>query len=464
MGKTHTREGEGKTHKGERRGRNTQGEGEKHTHTQGEGEKYTHKGERRGKNTQGGEEGKKHTRERGGEKTNTHGGEEGKERNTQGRVRDEIDEINREVNSATLTLRELQRQMEVLRTRLSVLNSTDNSLSDGAECGDSASGEDEFNEGNFEHRPWTNFGPMYNGVGMDSVNKHHYFRKRMCRFGSRCWRPHCWFHHGNGDRMKQIVNMAHYWTQEVERLSACTAATETVHRANIDEIQTDIATAPVDPSLAAPRAATASPSAPVSVIEHATLAPVDVYTKPAPVIDLMPALVIEYIAPSVAVSSSSFFPSFDQIHEAVTDSENPQFSITADETSQMSMERIQEQSAVSDLVTSVESSPVVDSVPLLHAVEYIMLESRVPAPQIQEQVIVQEIPGAQVEERIQKQIAETIPQECVRRTVEQNVRTSVPTPAQMPKSLDRWLRKFELQNEEDEYLNRGDLNRCMRTG
>ena len=39
--------------------------------------------------------------------------------------------------------------------------------------------------------------------------------------------------------------------------------------------------------LAAPRAATASPSVPVSVFEHATLAPVDVYTKPAPVIDLM---------------------------------------------------------------------------------------------------------------------------------------------------------------------------------
>ena len=49
----------------------------------------------------------------------------------------------------------------------------------------------------------------------------------------------------------------------------------------LDETQTDTATAPVDPSLAAPRAATASPSTPVSVIEHATLAPVDVYTKPS---------------------------------------------------------------------------------------------------------------------------------------------------------------------------------------
>ena len=38
-------------------------------------------------------------------------------------VRDKVDEIDREVNSATLTLRELQRQMAVLRTRLPVLNS-----------------------------------------------------------------------------------------------------------------------------------------------------------------------------------------------------------------------------------------------------------------------------------------------------------------------------------------------------
>ena len=106
-------------------------------------------------------------------------------------VRDEVDEIDREVNSATSTLRELQRQMAVLRARLSVLNSTEDSPSDGAECGGSASGEDEFDEGYFEQRPRTKFGPMYNGVGMDSVNKHRYSGKRMCRFGSRCWRPHC---------------------------------------------------------------------------------------------------------------------------------------------------------------------------------------------------------------------------------------------------------------------------------
>ena len=68
-------------------------------------------------------------------------------------VRDKIDEIDREVNSATSTLRELQRQMAVLRARLSVLNSTENSPSDGAECGGSTSGEDEFDEGYFEQRP-----------------------------------------------------------------------------------------------------------------------------------------------------------------------------------------------------------------------------------------------------------------------------------------------------------------------
>ena len=137
----------------------------------------------------------------------------------------------------------------------------------------------------------------------------------------------------------------------------------------------------------------------------------------------MPAPVIEYIAPSVAASHPSFCPSIDQIHEAVTDSERPQFSITADEISQMSVERIHELGAVSDLVTSVESSPVVDSVPLLHAVEYIMLESRVPAPQIQEQVIVPEIPRARVVKRIRGKRAH-------QRTVEQNVRAPVPVQEQ----------------------------------
>ena len=73
-------------------------------------------------------------------------------------------------------------------------------------------------------------------------------------------------------------------------------------------------------AVSASSAATASPSTPVSVIEHATLAPVDVYTKTAPVVDLMPAPVIQYIAPSAAVSYPSFFPSFDQIHESLINS------------------------------------------------------------------------------------------------------------------------------------------------
>ena len=79
-------------------------------------------------------------------------------------------------------------------------------------------------------------------------------------------------------------------------------------------------------------------------------------------------------------------------------------------------------------MTSVESSPVVDSVPLLHAVEYVMLESRVPAPQVREQMNVQEIPGTQVVKQIQKQIVvETVPQERDQRTDELNARVSVPT-------------------------------------
>ena len=93
-------------------------------------------------------------------------------------------------------------------------------------------------------------------------------------------------------------------------------------------------------------------SVPLAAPRAATVAPVDVYTKPAPVIDLMPTPVIEYIAPSAAVSYPSFFPSFDQIHGA-----------------------------------------------------------RVSVPVVQEQMNVQVIPDAHVVERIQEQIAETIPQE-----------------------------------------------------
>ena len=138
-------------------------------------------------------------------------------------------DLDREVKSATSTLRDLQRQVAVLRARLSVLNNTENYSSDGAESGSSASGEEEFDEGDFKQRP---------------------SGKQMCRFGCRCWRPRCWFHHGHGDRMKEVVDMANYWTKEVglivghcasdvaidsnqqqsDRQSTYTAATESVHR------------------------------------------------------------------------------------------------------------------------------------------------------------------------------------------------------------------------------------------
>ena len=109
------------------------------------------------------------------------------------------------------------------------------------------------------------------------------------------------------------------------------------------------------------------------MIEHATLAPVDVYTTPAPVIELMPAPVIEYIAPSPAVSYPSFLV-------------NPQFSIHADETSQMPVvvqeipevqvvERIQEQSVepveaplqeqIGDIPVPPIVEEIVDLVPVL---------------------------------------------------------------------------------------------------
>ena len=40
-------------------------------------------------------------------------------------------------------------------------------------------------------------------------------RKRLCRCGGRCWRPHCWwFEHGR-DRLERVVNMANYWSKEI---------------------------------------------------------------------------------------------------------------------------------------------------------------------------------------------------------------------------------------------------------
>ena len=92
----------------------------------------------------------------------------------------------REVKNAISTLRELQRLVTVLRARLSMLNRSKKCPSDGAKNGSSASGEDACDY--LERRPKTKFGPML------------YSRERLCRFRSRCWRPHCWFEHGR-DRM-----------------------------------------------------------------------------------------------------------------------------------------------------------------------------------------------------------------------------------------------------------------------
>ena len=58
---------------------------------------------------------------------------------------------------------------------------------------------------------------------------------------------------------------------------------------------------------------------PDPVIEHATLAPVDVCTAPVGFIEhVAPAPMVECITPSPAVSYPSFFPSFDEINEAIT--------------------------------------------------------------------------------------------------------------------------------------------------
>ena len=75
----------------------------------------------------------------------------------------------------------------------------------------------------------------------------------------------------------------------------------------LDVIQTDTSTAPVDEyvalSPAASRAATASPSAPVPVIEHATPAPVDVCTAPVRMIEhVAPSPLVDYTAPLSAAT------------------------------------------------------------------------------------------------------------------------------------------------------------------
>ena len=138
---------------------------------------------------------------------------------------------------------------------------------------------------------------------------------------------------------------------------------------------------------------------PDPMIEHATLAPVNVYTTPAPVIELMLAPVIEYIAPSPAISYPSFFPSFSQLDEAITGLVKPQFSITADETSQVPVvvqeipevqlvHRIQEQS-----VEPIEA-PLQEHVQLHTAIQIVHL----PVPRIHE------IPQEHLPERTAEQI------------------------------------------------------------
>ena len=117
-------------------------------------------------------------------------------------------------------------------------------------------------------------------------------------------------------------------------------------RATHHAVQRHQCTQTVSPPPAATYAVTPAPS---PVMEYVVPAPSVTYAAPAPVIEHMPAPVIGYIAPSPAVS----YPSSGLV--------NPQFSVTADETSQVQVvaqatpeisvaEWIQEQSAVTDLV------------------------------------------------------------------------------------------------------------------
>ena len=129
---------------------------------------------------------------------------------------------------------------------------------------------------------------------------------------------------------------------------------------------------------------------------------------------------------------------------------NPQFSITADETSQVQVvvqeipeipvvEWKQEQSTVTDLMnpqistTSVAASQVVGSFPFLEDFAtrmYNQVHQEQIVATVQQQAIVQEIPEVQVVERIQEQFVETIealPQEQVQQhTAIQIVHVPVP--------------------------------------
>ena len=105
-------------------------------------------------------------------------------------------ELDKEARFATSTLRELQRQVAVLRARLSV-------PCDSAESGGSTSGEDEFdevisNQIAAQDQIWYDVQRVL--VWTPLVNT--LTQERMCRFGSPCWRPRCWFQHGRGDLWK----------------------------------------------------------------------------------------------------------------------------------------------------------------------------------------------------------------------------------------------------------------------
>ena len=153
-----------------------------------------------------------------------------------------------------------------------------------------------------------------------------------------------------------------------------------------------------DPDFAAPAPDVACDEQ-VSVTEYVAPAPDVTYTAPAPVIEhvtvdtyaapahLAPAPVIEYIAPSPTESYPSFFPSFSQLNEAITWLVNPQFSVTAGETSQ---ERIQEQ-----IVEPIEA-PLREHVHLHTAIQMV----HVPVPRIQE------IPQEHLPERIAEQFGD----------------------------------------------------------
>ena len=97
-----------------------------------------------------------------------------------------------------------------------------------------------------------------------------------------------------------------------------------------------------------------------------------VYSACAPVyaapVRLAPAPVIEYIEPSPAVSYPSFFPSFSLSNEAITVLVNPQFSITADETSQVQVvvQEVPEIQVVERIKEQIVGPPSVTTVGVRH--------------------------------------------------------------------------------------------------